>query len=278
MGVRVKFWKGAWWVFVNTGGRRKAKRVGDRETALRVAQALRERLARREFSLAPATDTKTVQQYATDWLVTAKGALKASTVAFYDGALQQHIVPALGTRSVASLNREDCRSLIATCRAKGLKVSTVRGIARTLSTILTQAVEDQILAANPALRLGRFLRYGDHEEPQPDPLTPDEVTTVLEKARQRFPEWFPFLLCGLRTGMRLGELLEVQWGDINWRSSYVEVRRAFVGGVVTTPKNHQRRRVDLSRQLRAELRLWRRRERAAWLKKGRRRRRGCLHR
>ena len=69
--------------------------------------------------------------------------------------------------------------------------------------------------------------------------------------------------------MRLGELLELQWGDINWRGSYVEVRHAFVGGVVTTPKNHQRRRVELSRQLRAELLLWRRRERAAWLKRGR---------
>ena len=85
MGVRVKFWKGAWWVFVNTGGRRKAKRVGDRETALRVAQAVRERLARGEFSLTPSPDTKTLQQYATDWIATAKGGLKASTVTFTKG-------------------------------------------------------------------------------------------------------------------------------------------------------------------------------------------------
>ena len=66
MGVKVRFWKGSWWVFVNTGGRRKAKRVGDRETALRIGQAVRERLARREFGLTPSTDTKTLLQYATD--------------------------------------------------------------------------------------------------------------------------------------------------------------------------------------------------------------------
>ena len=41
MGVKVRYRKGAWWVFVHHGGRRKAKRVGDRETATRVAQALR---------------------------------------------------------------------------------------------------------------------------------------------------------------------------------------------------------------------------------------------
>jgi integrase len=46
------------------------------------------------------------------------------------------------------------------------------------------------------------------------------------------------------------------------------VRRNLVRGQLTTPKNHQRRRVGLSRQLRAELRLWRRRQRAGWLKHG----------
>jgi integrase len=37
---------------------------------------------------------------------------------------------------------------------------------------------------------------------------------------------------------------------------------------VTTPKNHQQRRVDMSPQLRAALRLWRRHQRAVWLKRG----------
>ena len=41
MGVKVRYWKGAWWVFVNHNGRRKAKRIGDRETATRIAQAIR---------------------------------------------------------------------------------------------------------------------------------------------------------------------------------------------------------------------------------------------
>ena len=46
--------------------------------------------------------------------------------------------------------------LVALCRAKGLKVATVRGIARTLRTVLTQAVEDELLPAGPALLPGRF--------------------------------------------------------------------------------------------------------------------------
>ena len=49
-------------------------------------------------------------------------------------------VPVLGPLLVSDLRRADCRALVATCRLKGLKVTTIAGIARTLSTILMQAV------------------------------------------------------------------------------------------------------------------------------------------
>ncbi len=52
-----------------------------------------------------------------------------------------------------------------------------------------------------------------------------------------------------------------------WRS--VQITRSIVRGKVTTPKNHQRRRVDLSPQLRVELRRWRKQQSAAWLARGR---------
>jgi len=91
---------------------------------------------------------------------------------------------------------------VTSCRAKGLKVTTVRGIARTLSTVLTQAVEDELLPANPALRLGKYLRTADDPEPEVDPFTRDEAILLVATARVRFPDWYAWLLCGLRTGMR----------------------------------------------------------------------------
>jgi integrase len=87
-------------------------------------------------------------------------------------------------------------------------------------------------------------------------------------ALARFPDWHPWVLCGFRTGLRLGELLGLQWSDVDWRGSFVLVHRNIVRGQLTTPKNHQRRRVDLSQHLRAVLRLWRRQQRALWLERG----------
>ena len=46
------------------------------------------------------------------------------------------------------------------------------------------------------------------------------------------------------------------------------MQRNLVRGQLTTPKSHSRRKVDLSHQLMVALRLWRRQQRALWLKNG----------
>ncbi|MEX2662445.1 MAG: tyrosine-type recombinase/integrase [Vicinamibacterales bacterium] len=265
--MKVKFLKGAWWVMINHQGRRKAKRIGDRETALSIAKRIRERIAAGELQLGPLAD-ETLETFAGEWLKTGAGNLKASTLAFYGDNLRRHVLPLLGRRPVGSLTRADCRELITVSRAKGLKLNTVRGIARTLSVVLSQAVEDEKLPANPALRMGRYLRRGDEPEAEIHPLTTDEAAHLVATAAEYFPRWQAWTLCALRTGLRSGELLGLQWGDIDWHGRFMLVQRNIVRGVLTTPKSHQRRRVDLSVQLVEVLLDWRRQQRAASLKKG----------
>jgi integrase len=202
------------------------------------------------------------------WQRELAGHLKASTIRFYKDNLKRHVLPALGHRPVSALNRADCRGFVATLRAKGLKLNTVRGIARTLSTVLSQAVEDEKLSANPALRLGRYLRRGDEPESIIQPLTADETALLVSVAASDFPRWHPWVLCALRTGLRLGEMLALQWGDIDWHAHSLVVQRNIVRGVLTSPKSHQRRRVDMTPQLAAALLGWRRALKRRWLKKG----------
>ena len=268
-GVKVKFHKGAWWVFIDHRGRRKAKRIGDRETARHIARGIRERLAVGDLTLEASDDGPRLQSYGERWLEQVTGSLKASTVMFYGGNLKRYVCPALGLRRVSSIRRADCRELVAACRAKGLALTTVRGIARTLSVLLAAAVEDELLPANPALRLGQHLRRGDEPAPEPDPFTRTEAEHLVAVAAESFPAWHPWLLTGLRTGLRAGELLGLQWDDVDWRGRFLQVTRSIVRGKLTTPKNHQRRRVDVSPQLRAVLRRWRAQQSAAWLARGR---------
>jgi integrase len=53
--------------------------------------------------------------------------------------------------------------------------------------------------------------------------------------------------------LRLGELIGLQWGDIDFSGGFLEVRRAVVLREETDTKSHKIRRVDMSQQLQAEL-------------------------
>jgi integrase len=268
MGVKVRFRKGAWWLVIDHQGRRRSKKIGDREIANRLARLARQALAAGDLRCTVPETSQTVETYAKEWLKGLTGNLKTSTVRFYSENLTRHVLPSLGRRPIAGISRRDCRTFVAEIRAKGLKLNTVRGIVRTLSAMLSQAVEDEKLPANPALRLGRYLRRGDEPKPQIQPLTREEAAHLAAVARVHFPRWYPFVLCALRTGLRLGELLALHYGDLDWNSRFIVVQRNLVRGVVTTPKSHQRRRVDMSTQLAAALLEWRLSQQARAFKKG----------
>ena len=67
--------------------------------------------------------------------------------------------------------------------------------------------------------------------------------------RAKYPEHYPFFLCAFRTGMRLGELLAGQWGDIDWNGKFTRVDRSYKLKLTTPTKNGRARRVDISDQL-----------------------------
>ena len=81
------------------------------------------------------------------------------------------------------MNRRDCRELIAACRAKGLGTGRLDGNRSRAEHDPDEAVEDEILPADPALRMGRYLRQGGeavYEYPNP---SSDGVTHLLAVMR-----------------------------------------------------------------------------------------------
>ena len=78
-----------------------------------------------------------------------------------------------------------------------------------------------------ALRPGRLRRQlRDPNAPTRyviDPYTREEAALLLETARVHYPEWYALLLCALRTGLRLGELRALEWGDVDWRQPLCSV-------------------------------------------------------
>lgn len=74
------------------------------------------------------------------------------------------------------------------------------------------------------------------------------MVVFLEAAGQISREFRPFFLLAFRAGLRLGELLGLEWGDVDFRGRFLEVGRSFKNGRFARPKNGKSRRVDLSNQ------------------------------
>jgi integrase len=130
-------------------------------------------------------------------------------------------------------------------------------------------VEDGHVSANPVTRILR--RKRDEKEEQRKHvtfLTREETAILLKTCQEHFPSYYPLILLLVRTGMRIGEALALQWGDLDFHSRFAEVKRTFSNGRLSTPKSGKSRRVDLSQQLTETLKALQVERKKATLKRG----------
>ena len=171
--------------------------------------------------------------------------LRPNTQMSYERRIYQHIIPALGDIQLDKLStgdiqkfytnlKKDGRLLRAEIYGEGLSDQTVRGIHTTLHAALNQAVEEQLIARNPAD--GCKLPSAKAREMQV--LTPEEIQRLLIQARE--DGCYELLLLELSTGLRRGEICALQWDDLNFSTGALRVERQVhrVRGelVVSQPK------------------------------------------
>jgi integrase len=242
-----------WWVFIAHNGKRKSLRVGDRAAAESLASNIRQRLKAGELHLTSKDKVPTFGEFARKWLDGyGQTHLKYSTLKGYEGILRRDL-QTLQDKPVDQIARPELRELVIAKQKEGLAPASVARIKALISVVLSHALEDGLIAANPASRLGRLIKVKERKA-DVNPLTREEARAFLGAVQTHYPRYYPFFLCALRTGMRLGELLALEWGDIDFRGGFIEVRRSLVEGRFTTPKNGKTRRVDMSRQLSDTLR------------------------
>ena len=281
MAVKLRQRKGKWWVFIDHNGKRKAKCVGEKKAAQHVAETVAAKLKLGELHLAdPNNDApaRPFDAYCQHWLDTyVRAHCKDSTYANYETAFRLYLKPRFEARDISSIKRDEVKQLAYDLLSQpktGRRPSQpaadgdekadqprlrsrsyVKAIIAPLSEMFNHAIEDGHLSGiNPALRIFRRSRSEDgarHEKATY--LTREELSTLLDTCRQHFPAWSPFVLLLARTGLRIGEAVALQWGDIDFAGRFAEVKRNLVDGHLTTPKSGKGRRVDLSTQLTAAL-------------------------
>ena len=184
---------------------------------------------------------------------------KTSTAYGYEGVIEQYLRPRFGNRPLDQIKRDDIKAMINALIEKDLSRNTVRNALCVIRGIFNEAIEAGIVEVNPAARLGRFTRTAKTTEVKGVSLTPSEAEQFLQAAREICPEYHPLFLMALRAGLRRGELVAVQWGDIQFGKGeqdvnrFIVVQHNYVRREHTTTKSKKSRRVDMSRELRRAL-------------------------
>jgi len=244
-----------WWIFIHHEGRTTTKKIGDRRSAELVATEVRKRLKVGELNLPvePKAKLPTFAEYSTHYIETyAKGTCKPNTWKGYEAIIRYHLLGHWKHRRMDDIRRPDVKQLLLAKQRSGLSPKSVENIKALISGIFTQAVEEEVLQVNPALRLGRFIQKQDRKR-HVKPLTREQASNLLATAKVDAPEHYAMLLTALRTGMRLGEVVGLAWEDINFASDCINVQRSYSGGAFSTPKSRKSRIVDMSDQLKTTL-------------------------
>ncbi|MFH0812411.1 MAG: tyrosine-type recombinase/integrase [Pseudomonadota bacterium] len=251
MGVTVREKaKGQWWVFINHNGKRKSKKIGrDKRLAVEVAKKIEARLALGELNLGQKGKEKipTLKEYVYGWkddleihpgwfTAVVHFSLKNSTKVGYKNILSRHIIPTFGNYPLDEITSRMINDFIYRLFRANLNSRTIKNIKNCLSAILRNAKQNDYIKQNTAREI--IIPRPENEQPsrEPSPFTWEEREHFEQAFEANYPRYSPLVICGFRTGLRIGELLGLQWGDIDFYNKLILVQRNLTLGKVTTPK------------------------------------------
>ena len=201
------------------GGKQRRKSIYGK-TRQEVAQKLSKALIDKRQGSIVADERLTLAAFLDSWLYgTAKSRLRRSTFVRYETLLRLHVLPSLGRIPVNKLSPQDVQHLIKDLLAAGLAPRTVIQVRAILRTALNQAVRHSLAQKNSAA-------LSDAPKvPAFKPAYLDAVQAERLLAACKGHSLEAFVTLALTSGLRVGELLGLSWGDIDFDNRTLTVKR-----------------------------------------------------
>lgn len=202
----------------------------------------------------------TVAEWCRLWFETySKPVICPNTTKNYANIIENHIALAIGMVKLKRLTAIQIQQMYNDSKAKGrvqrfetqtnaaLSGSTVRRIYMVLSSALKQAIKERIIPYNPCDNC----RIPRKEHREMTIIPPEKLGVYLREAEKYGV--LPMFFRELSSGLRRGELLALQWDDLNVKDRILSVSKQVtrIDGelVVTEPKTKNSvRKVALSQQ------------------------------
>ncbi len=165
------------------------------------------------------TEPMTIATWLKRWLEHGvRQSVRPSTLSLYTRVVDTFIVPAIGRTRLSTLRASDVDRMMATTEEGGASGRMRQIVLAVLNQALRKAVRQRVIPVNccDAIDRPRAARR------EIRPLTADEIRTFLKAAYQA-REYALFVLA-IATGMRQGELLALQWAEVDLPGASVSVR------------------------------------------------------
>jgi integrase len=150
-----------------------------------------------------------VEKFMEHWLEAAKDSVKPNTWRPYEAITGLHLVPAIGKTKLDKLNALQLHTLYKGKLASGLSPRRVQYIHVTVKKASNVAMRWQLVNKNVAA-FAKPPRPPKHEI---TPLSKDQMCKLLETVRGNKLD--ALYVLAVTTGMRQGEILGLQWRDID---------------------------------------------------------------
>lgn len=191
------------------------------------------------------------EPFAEQWLAQIKleGTLKPATIEKYE-RMRRRVYSVFGHLKLCSITPLQAQKFINDLAEKGIDEKNGVGLSTKsqslyltfLSDVFNYAIRCGLRVNNPC----RNVQTIKKEQKTRDCYTLDEAQELLEKLETAEPKYKTFFTLAIYTGFRRGELLGLEWKDIDFTTGVVTVNRIsqYLNGAICTgtPKTAQSRR------------------------------------
>jgi integrase len=167
-----------------------------------------------------------VGEYAKHWIESKAPTLDPGTAERYADALDDHVLPALGSFFYDQVTSLDVQRWVNAERKRGYRAETIKGWFRVLRTMTRDAIDPLALPRDPTLRI----TFPEDPEQDDNALTPDLLAKFLSHMQRLSPQHFGLVVVLAFTGLRFCHASALRWDDIDSEHGILRVVRKNVRG------------------------------------------------